>query len=116
MESKSGSSRRQSIRLFALAILALAAACLTVPVAQAHVLRVGTWHGIKGQFNSIQDAVDAAHRGDWILVGPGDYHERADYGKRHHAPSDESGAGVYIKKPGLYLRGMNRNKVVVVGT
>jgi hypothetical protein len=116
MESKSGSSRRQSIRLVALAILALAAACLAAPAAQGHVLRVGTWHGIKGQFKSIQDAVDAAHRGDWILVGPGDYHERADYGKRHHAPSDESGAGVYIKKPGLYLRGMNRNKVVVDGT
>jgi len=41
----------------------------------ARVLRVGSYHGIRGQFASIQAAVDAAHPGDWVLVGPGDYHE-----------------------------------------
>src|SRR5436190_12888644 len=95
-----------------IAVLALAAPSL----AQAKVLRVGRWHGVQGQFKTIQAAVDAAHKGDWILVGPGDYHERADFTKRHHAPADEPGAGVLIKKNRLHLRGMNRNKVVVDGT
>src|SRR2546421_9553338 len=40
------------------------------------VLRVGTYHGITGQYSTIQSAVNAAHPGDWILIGPGDYHER----------------------------------------
>ena len=84
--------------------------------AGARVLRVGSFHGIPGQFNSIQRAVDAAHKGDWILVGPGDYHERADFSKAHHAPADESGAGVLIQTNRLHLRGMNRNRVVVDGT
>ncbi len=70
------------------------------------VLRVGSWHGSTGQFRSIQDAVDAAHPGDWILVGPGDYHETAEGGL----------AGVYIETPNLHLRGMDRNAVLVDGT
>jgi hypothetical protein len=96
--------------------LALAALAIVPPHANARVLRVGTFHGVKGRFNSIQGAVDAAHRGDWILIGPGDYHERADFSHRHHAPADEPGAGVLIKKNGLHLRGMNRNRVIVDGT
>src|SRR5580658_10235724 len=48
-----------------------AAPRLTVP----QVLRVGTWHGIPGQYTTVQAAVDAAHAGDWVLVAPGDYHE-----------------------------------------
>ena len=79
--------------------------------AKTHVLRVGTYRGVRGQYHSIQRAVDAAHRGDWILIGPGDYHPRADYSKRHHAPADESGAGVLIQTKGLHIRGMNRNRV-----
>jgi hypothetical protein len=69
------------------------------------VLQVGAWHGKRGAFASIQAAVDAAAPGDWILVGPGDYHEAA-------LPS----AGVRIATPGLHLRGMDRNAVVVDGT
>ena len=63
------------------------------------VLRVGTWHGIPGQFDDIQAAVDAARPGDWILVAPGDYH-----------------ADVLIRTPWIHLRGMNRSGVVVDGT
>jgi hypothetical protein len=77
------------------------------------VLRVGRWHGIKGEYRSIQAAVDAAKPGDWILVGPGDY-------KTHKvvAPKgdEESPAGVLITTPKVTLRGMNRNRVVVDGT
>ena len=39
------------------------------------VLLVGEFHGKKGRYHSIQEAVNAAKEGDWILVGPGDYKE-----------------------------------------
>ena len=79
-----------------------------------HVLRVGSWHGIPGNYSNIQSAVDAAKPGDWILVGPGDYHEQGD---RVHPPVDEaSGGGVYITTGGVHIRGMDRNRVVVDGT
>jgi hypothetical protein len=58
-----------------------------------------------GQYTSIQTAVNAAVAGDWILVAPGDYHEKAD-----------TTAGVHITTPNLHLRGMDRNGVVVDGT
>ncbi len=82
-------------------------------VASARVLRVGKYHGIKGQFKTIQAAVNHAKPGDWILVGPGDYKEHGGM-----APSDatNSPAGVLITTGGIYIRGMNRNKVVVDGT
>lgn len=75
-----------------------------------NVLLVGTFNGVTGQYTSIQSAVDAAQPGDWILVGPGDYHERQDYGDISHA------AGVAITKSNLHLRGMDRNSVIVDGT
>ena len=73
------------------------------------VLRVGTYHGVRGGYTSIQAAVNAAHPGDWILVGPGDYHEQG-------VPGADEPAGVLIRTPWLHLRGMNRNTVVVDGT
>ncbi len=76
------------------------------------VLRVGSWNGVAGDFSTIVDAVHAAQPGDWILVGPGDYHEQAD-----HAPgAPEGGGAVTITTPGIRLRGMDRNAVVVDGT
>jgi hypothetical protein len=61
--------------------------------------------------------VNAARAGDWILVGPGDYHERGDYSGAYKA-TDGPMAGVWIGrgKRGLHLRGMDRNRVVVDGT
>jgi hypothetical protein len=83
------------------------------PSAGARVLRVGTYHGIPGQFSSIQAAVDAAKPGDWILIGPGDY--KTSSSRRAPGRSDLAG-GILITTARLYLRGMNRNTVVVDGT
>ena len=64
----------------------MAGLCLALALAapaSARVLRVGPRHGHPGhaqaQFRTIQAAVDAARPGDWILVAPGDYHERGDF-------------------------------------
>src|SRR5262249_42302102 len=83
------------------------------PTSRPRVLRVGSWRGRSGEFGSIQDAVAAARPGDGIVVGPGGSHEQAD---RSGVEGDEAGAGVSITTPGIHLRGMDRNRVVVDGT
>ena len=75
----------------------------------AHVLTVGSFGGVAGDYTSIQAAVNAAQPGDWVLVGPGDYHEQG-------VPGAGESAGVLITTPGIHLRGMDRNHVVVDGT
>jgi hypothetical protein len=101
------------MRRFRVGLLAMACGLSVSSAASAKVLLVGTYHGIKGQYGSIQAAVDAAKAGDWILVGPGDYKTTSS-----RAPSDgtDHPAGVLITTPNLRLRGMNRNKVIVDGT
>ena len=90
-------------------------ATLAAP-APARVLRVGTFRGIRGHFRTIQAAVNRARPGDWILVAPGAYHERADHRHPPGAKSDIPPAGVLIRTRRLRLRGMDRNRVVVDGT
>jgi hypothetical protein len=85
-------------------------------VAGAHVLRVGKYHGIKGQYKTIQAAVKAAKPGDWILIGPGDYKTHSSSMPTTGHPADSFPAAVLISKPRLKLRGMDRNKVIVDGT
>lgn len=84
-------------------------AAASTPSHSPAVLRVGSWNGISGQYSSVQAAVRAAHAGDWVLVGPGDYKENGYQGQVEPA-------GVLITTPGLHLRGMDRNRVVVDGT
>jgi hypothetical protein len=81
--------------------------------ARVKVLRVGRFHGHRGQYRSIQAAVNAAKPHDWILIGPGDYKTRSSKAPAGKATSP---AGVLITTPHLNLRGMNRNKVIVDGT
>jgi hypothetical protein len=84
--------------------------------ASSKVLLVGTYHGKAGQYKSIQAAVNAASPGDFILVGPGDYHEDADETGPYGNPDNGAMGGVFINKANLTLRGMNRNTVIVDGT
>jgi hypothetical protein len=109
---------RRSGRLGA-AVVAVALAAGLVPAGRAgatQVLRVGSFHGIPGQFRSIQAAVDAAHAGDWVLVGPGDYHPADTLKATGSQGDDRAGAGILIRTSRLWLRGMNRNTVWVDGT
>jgi len=87
------------------------------------VLYVGTFHGVatpaSSTYSSIQAAVDAATKGDWILIAPGDYHETGDMGS--HTPTAAQVTegwygGVDVTTSDLHLRGMQRDAVVVDGT
>lgn len=86
---------------------------VSAAAAGPQVLRVGTYEGNRGQYTSIQAAVDAAKPGDWVLVAPGDYKTTSS-----KAPADSPNApsGVLITTPGIYLRGMNRDTVILDGT
>ena len=99
-----------------IAITALAAVMLAASARADRVLRVGTYHGMPGQFTDIQAAVNAAAPGDWILIAPGDYHEANTLKPTGAVGDDRAGAGVLITKSGLWLRGMNRNRVWIDGT
>ncbi len=93
--------------------------CCFAPLAQArerHVLRVGEYNGVPGEFSSIQEAVDAAHPGDWILIGPGDYKQVSSRVPAGAEGDDLAGASVLITTPRIHLRGMNRNTVMIDGT
>src|SRR3954447_5909284 len=81
--------------LRAIALLTAVVALAFAGNASAKVLRVGK----NGNYGSIQKAVNAAKKGDWILIAPGDY----------------KGA-VRVTTPGLHIRGMSRSGVVVDGT
>src|SRR5207248_418192 len=94
-------------------LLVVLAALGSATAAGAHVLLVGTYKGTRGQYESIQAAVDAARPGDWVLVGPGDHKTPSS---RAPAGRPDTPAGVLITTPRVYLRGMNRNTVIVDGT
>lgn len=81
-------------------------------------LLVGTFHGVKGQYATIQAAVNAAKPGDYILVAPGDYHEQDDLA---HPPTARQASlgdygGVLVRTPDIWIRGMSRSGVIVDGT
>jgi hypothetical protein len=63
-------------------------------------------HGQK-VYRTVQAAVDAAHPGDWVLIWPGVYHEKS---------TQWPTAGVWINKPDIHIRGLDRNKVIIDGS
>jgi len=116
--SKHRRVRARAMSMFAAVGLVFAgvAAWSPPPAQGARVLLVGSYHGKKGGYSTIQAAVDAARPGDWILVGPGDYHETADESGPPVNPGQGQMGGVYIDKAGITLRGMDRSSVIVDGT
>jgi hypothetical protein len=52
----------------------------------------------KNIYSTIQGAVNAANPGDWVLIEPGKYNE-----------------SVLVETPGLHIRGLNRNTVILDG-
>jgi len=58
-------------------------------------------------YRTVQEAVDAARPGDWILIYPGVYHE----GSKEYPT-----AGVWIQTPDLHIRGLDRNRVIIDGS
>jgi len=58
-------------------------------------------------YRTVQEAVDAARPGDWILIYPGVYHE----GSKEYPT-----AGVWIQTPNLHIRGLDRNRVIIDGS
>src|SRR5258708_19946465 len=58
-------------------------------------------------FATVQAGVNGGRPGDWILIYPGVYHE-----KSKQWPT----AGVWIQTPGLHIRGLNRNSVIIDGS
>jgi hypothetical protein len=82
-----------------------------------HVLRVGSYLGKAGRCTGIQEAVNAARPGDYILIGPGDYKQSTST----HLPGTAYGDGlaaadILVTTPGLHIRGMDRNTVIIDGT
>src|SRR5579884_1387067 len=109
---------RRGFLTIVIAVLApLTATWAAAPAASAdQVLRVGTYHGIPGQYKDVEAAVKAAKPGDWILIAPGDYKETKTLKPKGAHGDDRAGAAILITKPGLWLRGMNRNRVWIDGT
>lgn len=94
------------------------AGCSSGGTPGARALLVGTFDGHRGQYRTIQAAVDAAKPGDYILVGPGDYHEDDDV---VHPPTAKQASlgdfgGVLVRTPDIWIRGMSRSGVIVDGT
>jgi hypothetical protein len=87
-----------------------------VPPPKHRVLRVGTFNGKKGQCKTIQEAVDAAAPGNWILIAPGDYKETSSRKAPGAYGDDVAPAAILVSTPNLHIRGMNRNTVMIDGT
>jgi hypothetical protein len=106
--------RRMIIAVLGAALGAVALAPAGALARAPQVLRVGSYHGIPGQFRSIQRAIRAARPYDTILIAPGDW-KTTSWSFPRGAPG-EFPAAVLIQTPDLTLRGMNRNRVVLDGT
>lgn len=84
-----------------MALLAMAAAAQAMgPKYSKKVLIVSKTKTGERYYSKIQAAVEASKKGDWILIEPGEYEEEVKVTKKHG---------------GIFIRGMNRNTVVLNG-
>jgi hypothetical protein len=87
------------MRRFPLVVGAMLAIAMIVPaVASARALVVTKKNVSYKHYRSIQSAVNAARSGDWVLIAPGTYT-----------------GPVKVTTDNLYIRGLDRNKVIVDG-
>ncbi|MFN2581744.1 MAG: hypothetical protein ABR498_03270, partial [Candidatus Dormibacteria bacterium] len=100
----------------AVVLAAMVTATPRVAHAGGNVLLVGSYNGVAGEYTTIQAAVNAAQDGDWILVGPGVYHEKGYDATGCTDDCKPRPSEVLITTPSLHLRGMNRDSVIVDGT
>jgi len=63
-------------------------------------------------YKTIQEAVNEATSGDWVLIEPGTYHEKPVH---YENPKRLAGVEVTSAQSGIWIRGMDRNKVIVDG-
>jgi hypothetical protein len=108
------SATRRGILTAGLVACALATVLSCSASATVRVRRVGTFAGVKGGYKTIQKAVAAAEPGDWVLVAPGDYKETGTIAPA--AAAEDAGSAVLVTKPGIHIRGMDRNGVMLDGT
>jgi pectin methylesterase-like acyl-CoA thioesterase len=99
-------ARRRCRHAVALTLLAVsfAAAATSASAAQVNIVRKGAPPTFvpanTAYFTTIQAAVNAATAGDWILIEPGVYYEEVKVTSAHS---------------GIWIRGMNRNTVILDG-
>src|SRR5262249_37791800 len=89
-------SRLCAVALVALAALAVGAGASAAKQATTRV--VSTAKSGPNIYSTIQGAVNAASPGDWVLIEPGVYDE-----------------AVLVTTPGIHIRGMDRNGVILDG-
>ncbi len=89
----------RTIAAAGVAVLALLAFA-SVAVAKKEVFIVSHSNVGAGYYATIQAAVEVSKKGDWILIEPGEYKEEVKVTKKHG---------------GIFIRGMNRNTVIVNG-
>jgi hypothetical protein len=94
--SRAAAPRLRHALALALAVALSAAATSAASAATVHV--VSKTKSGPNIYSTIQGAVNAAKASDWVLIEPGKY--------------DES---VLVETPGLHIRGMNRNTVILDG-
>ena len=119
MRKMNGFTKSKAVVAAAMLSLAGLSACSSSQSSSSnsgHVLTVGTYKGHKGQFTTIQAAVNAAHEGDWILVAPGDYKESNDLAAAPTNVANGGFAGVLVTTSNLHIRGLSRSGVVIDGT
>jgi hypothetical protein len=87
----------------ALVVIAFGAAA-SVAAAHVNIVRQGAPPGKvpahTSYYKTIQDAVNASTSGDWVLIEPGVYHRQVKVTSAHS---------------GIWIRGMNRNTVILDG-
>jgi hypothetical protein len=91
-------SLRAAVRALAAALAVAFLGAWTAAAASATVRVVSKTKSGANIYSTIQGAVNAANPSDWVLIEPGKYDE-----------------AVLVETPGLHIRGLNRNTVIVDG-